>query len=231
MRRARPAARSSLPAQRRRAPLGAGRALAAAAIVALAAAPAASAPGPAGVEVTPAPGAALHDQILDKGREIRQAQADRRRVRARLADRIVDLYRTDPPGALELVLTSESLSGAMETYRLLERISGHDAGLAAAVDGAAARVARLRAERVALKQAWRDRLAAIAHCESRGRPDAISPGGAYRGKYQFDMKTWRAVGGRGDPAAAPEAVQDRLAAKLYRQRGPQPWPVCGPSAG
>ena len=31
----------------------------------------------------------------------------------------------------------------------------------------------------------------------------------------------------GDPAAAPEAVQDQLAAKLQAQRGSSPWPVCG----
>jgi hypothetical protein len=204
---------------------------AAAAAVALTAAPAASAESRPKVEVTPAPGAALHGQIMEKGREIRRAYVERRRVRARLAERLVDLYRADPPGALELVLTSDSLSDAVEAYRLLERISGHDAGLAAAVKGSAERIARLRAERAALKEAWEDRLAAIAHCESRGQPDAISPGGRYRGKYQFDRQTWRAVGGRGDPAAAPEREQDRLASKLYRQRGPQPWPVCGPPAG
>jgi Transglycosylase-like domain len=67
----------------------------------------------------------------------------------------------------------------------------------------------------------------IAHCESRGDPRAVSSGGTYRGKYQFDLTTWEAVGGRGDPAAAPEAVQDRMAARLYRMRGAAPWPVCG----
>jgi transglycosylase-like protein len=76
--------------------------------------------------------------------------------------------------------------------------------------------------------AWlRSTLESIAHCESRGDPRAVSPGGTYRGKYQFDLTTWVAVGGRGDPAAAPEAVQDRMAARLYRIRGSAPWPVCG----
>jgi transglycosylase-like protein len=70
-------------------------------------------------------------------------------------------------------------------------------------------------------------LEAIAHCESRGDPRAVSSGGTYRGKYQFDLTTWSAVGGRGDPAAAPEALQDRMAARLYRIRGSAPWPVCG----
>ncbi len=67
----------------------------------------------------------------------------------------------------------------------------------------------------------------IAQCESGGNPGAISPGGQYRGKYQFDPATWRAVGGSGDPAAAPEAEQDRRAAILYSRTGPSSWPVCG----
>jgi hypothetical protein len=66
----------------------------------------------------------------------------------------------------------------------------------------------------------------IARCESRGDPTAVSPDGVYRGKYQFDLPTWTEVGGLGDPAAAPEPLQDRLASRLYRQRGEAPWPVC-----
>jgi peptidoglycan hydrolase-like protein with peptidoglycan-binding domain len=67
----------------------------------------------------------------------------------------------------------------------------------------------------------------IAQCESGGNPRAVSPGGQYRGKYQFSRQTWRALGGRGDPADAPEWKQDRLALKLYRQSGTAPWPSCG----
>ncbi len=70
-------------------------------------------------------------------------------------------------------------------------------------------------------------LDAIAACESGGNPAAVSPGGAYRGKYQFDQGTWESVGGHGDPAAAPEAEQDYRAALLYARAGPSPWPVCG----
>jgi peptidoglycan hydrolase-like protein with peptidoglycan-binding domain len=66
----------------------------------------------------------------------------------------------------------------------------------------------------------------IAECESGGNPRAISPGGTYRGKYQFSRSTWRSLGGTGDPAAAPEWLQDRLALKLYRQAGTSPWPNC-----
>lgn len=70
-------------------------------------------------------------------------------------------------------------------------------------------------------------LQAIAQCESHGNPRAISPGGTYRGKYQFSFSTWASVGGRGDPAAASETEQDRRAAILYKTGGPGHWPVCG----
>ena len=66
----------------------------------------------------------------------------------------------------------------------------------------------------------------IAQCESGGNPSAVSADGTYRGKYQFDRETWRAMGGTGDPADAPEAEQDRIAAALLAQRGTAPWPVC-----
>jgi hypothetical protein len=70
-------------------------------------------------------------------------------------------------------------------------------------------------------------LESVAQCESGGNPAAVSPDGQYRGKYQFDQQTWESVGGSGDPAAAPEAVQDQKAAQLQAQRGSSPWPVCG----
>ena len=70
-------------------------------------------------------------------------------------------------------------------------------------------------------------LARIAQCESSGNPTAVSSSGQYRGKYQFSRATWRGLGGTGDPAKAPESVQDAMAAKLLAQRGTSPWPVCG----
>jgi peptidoglycan hydrolase-like protein with peptidoglycan-binding domain len=69
-------------------------------------------------------------------------------------------------------------------------------------------------------------LDAIAQCESGGNRSAVSADGTYRGKYQFDRATWRAMGGSGDPADASEAQQDRIAAKLLAARGTAPWPSC-----
>ena len=70
-------------------------------------------------------------------------------------------------------------------------------------------------------------LQAIASCESGANPRAISSDGTYRGKYQFSIATWQAVGGQGDPAAASEAEQDKRATMLYARSGPGQWPVCG----
>jgi peptidoglycan hydrolase-like protein with peptidoglycan-binding domain len=70
----------------------------------------------------------------------------------------------------------------------------------------------------------------IAACESGGDPTAVSADGQYRGKYQFSLETWRDMGGSGDPAEAPEAEQDRRAAALMQQAGPDAWPVCSQQA-
>jgi hypothetical protein len=67
----------------------------------------------------------------------------------------------------------------------------------------------------------------LVWCESRGDYRAVSPSGAYRGAYQFDLPTWWSVGGQGDPVDAPPAEQDARARLLYARRGSQPWPVCG----
>jgi hypothetical protein len=77
---------------------------------------------------------------------------------------------------------------------------------------------------VAPYASWLRRLRA---CESSGNPRAISPGGTYRGWYQFDRSTWRSVGGRGDPVRASRLEQSYRAVLLRQRRGIAPWPVCG----
>ena len=87
--------------------------------------------------------------------------------------------------------------------------------------------ADLRARRAGLTPGVKATLERIAACESRGNPRAVGGGGAFRGKYQFTYGTWAAVGGRGDPASAPEREQDLRAAMLLNRSGSSPWPVCG----
>jgi len=73
-----------------------------------------------------------------------------------------------------------------------------------------------------LSGAW----AKVANCESSGNPRAVNSAGYY-GLFQFDLQTWRSVGGSGNPAKASAAEQLMRAKKLYAQRGASPWPVCG----
>ncbi|MEU8917076.1 ubiquitin-like domain-containing protein [Streptomyces nigrescens] len=68
---------------------------------------------------------------------------------------------------------------------------------------------------------------ALAQCEAGGRPHAVDSSGTYGGLYQFDVATWRALGGRGRPQDAPAREQTYRAKKLYISRGASPWPVCG----
>ncbi|MFG2751926.1 ubiquitin-like domain-containing protein [Streptomyces xanthophaeus] len=69
--------------------------------------------------------------------------------------------------------------------------------------------------------------AALAQCESGGRPSATDPSGTYGGLYQFDVRTWQGLGGSGRPQDASGSEQTYRAKKLYVQRGASPWPHCG----
>ncbi|WP_375501892.1 peptidoglycan-binding protein [uncultured Jatrophihabitans sp.] len=59
-------------------------------------------------------------------------------------------------------------------------------------------------------------------CES-GNNYKINTGNDHYGAYQFDLSTWRSVGGSGYPQNASKAEQDARALILYRKRGWQPW--------
>ena len=59
-------------------------------------------------------------------------------------------------------------------------------------------------------------------CESTNRYD-INTGNGYYGAYQFDLSTWRSVGGSGRPDQASPTEQDYRALILYRNRGWSPW--------
>lgn len=72
-------------------------------------------------------------------------------------------------------------------------------------------------------RAW----ARLRECESHGNYAAVSASGKYRGAYQFDARSWRGVGGTGDPAAAAPAEQDLRASLLYAAQGARAWPHCG----
>jgi hypothetical protein len=133
----------------------------------------------------------------------------------------------------QLGLTADGVFGPM-TERAVKRFQGrHDLvpdGIVGPLTRGALGLKPFSARSLRRTSSYSVRVPAIlrriAECESGGDPRAISPGGTYRGKYQFSRLTWRNLGGTGDPADAPEWLQDRLALKLYRQSGTAPWPNC-----
>jgi hypothetical protein len=65
--------------------------------------------------------------------------------------------------------------------------------------------------------------ARLRECESANGYTIIGADGRHYGAYQFDLPTWRSVGGKGMPHQAAPAEQDFRALYLYRMRGWQPW--------
>lgn len=63
-------------------------------------------------------------------------------------------------------------------------------------------------------------------CESGGNY-ATDTGNGFYGAYQFTLSSWQAVGGSGNPAAAPPWEQDMRALRLRNASGTGNWPVCG----
>ncbi|MFN8109555.1 MAG: transglycosylase family protein [Thermoleophilia bacterium] len=260
----------------------------------------------------------LVGQIADNTRQQRDVAGSLAGSRAALAHRLAEIYAQGTPNLMDMVLSSGSLTSAIDSYELVKRAADGDAALIGRMRAAQATLTRLRGQlvrdhRVALRSkaeagarlselrslveqrrrllvaaqsslasaqraavrlaasraavaarptatpaqvltasggsppadatqstasptpvsapaggtaAAVAHLASIAQCESGGNPRAVSPSGQYRGKYQFSIATWQAIGGSGDPIDAPEAEQDRLALKLYLTAGPGQWPVC-----
>lgn len=83
-----------------------------------------------------------------------------------------------------------------------------------------------QANRWAVVRPYNAKLERMAYCESTGRWH-IATGNGYYGGLQFDMPTWRSVGGRGMPHWASKLEQKFRAVLLIRRAGYSPWPVCG----
>ncbi len=260
----------------------------------------------------------LQAEVRDNGRDLKIQTVVYGRAQERLAQRLVQLYTTEPPSTVEVLVSAGSLTGAVDSLEMLNRVQQQDRAVVVSIGKSRDRLKTLRTQLVADRaeaaqtrrhaadqltslralagqrqallgqarsslsslesqqaaqiaaigraqvQAQRAAspdatpaevtagvpqtasapsvgvaasppsggatapdLSGIAQCESGGNPAAVSPGGTYRGKYQFLPETWQAVGGTGDPAAASESEQDLRASILYEQVGASAWPVCG----
>ena len=86
---------------------------------------------------------------------------------------------------------------------------------ALAIGGAAAAtLVATPAANAAPLEAWE----ALAQCESGGNW-SINTGNGYYGGLQFSLSSWAAAGGTGNPAAASQAEQIRVAENLLQMQG------------
>jgi hypothetical protein len=72
--------------------------------------------------------------------------------------------------------------------------------------------------------------ARLRTCESGDRYH-LNTGNGYYGAYQFNLGTWRAIGGQGYPHRASPREQDSRALVLYHERGWRPWGGCARRLG
>ena len=71
---------------------------------------------------------------------------------------------------------------------------------------------------------------ALAQCESGGNW-AINTGNGYYGGLQFNLGTWQANGGTGNPASASRATQIAVAERVLASQGWGAWPACSAKLG
>lgn len=70
------------------------------------------------------------------------------------------------------------------------------------------------------------KLERMAYCESTSRW-YLNTGNGFYGGLQFDLQTWRSVGGSGYPHQNSKLEQKYRAVRLIKRRGYSPWPHCG----
>jgi peptidoglycan DL-endopeptidase CwlO len=84
-------------------------------------------------------------------RDLARARSMQRAAQGRLAERLVQLYTSDEPGALEVILGAESLDDMLDVLETRERVADQDAAIVEQVHAYRTRVAQ-RAQ-----QLWRAR--------------------------------------------------------------------------
>jgi peptidoglycan DL-endopeptidase CwlO len=84
----------------------------------------------------------LTSELRMTRRDLTRARSMQRAAQDRLADRLVQLYTSDEPGTLEVILGAESLDDVLEVLETRERVAGQDAAIVEQVHAYRTRVAQ-----------------------------------------------------------------------------------------
>lgn len=85
-----------------------------------------------------------------------------------------------------------------------------------------------RKRRAKVVRPYNTKLLRMRRCEWDPRQRwKTNTGNGYYGAFQFDMRTWRSVGGWSRPDLNSPLNQKYRAVLLIKRRGYSPWPNCG----
>jgi peptidoglycan hydrolase CwlO-like protein len=91
----------------------------------------------------------LRERIRQNTENLRIAKASFHTAQERLAERLVALYAEEPPSFMELLMSSGSISGAVNAHEVLDRLREQDAAIVVSIERSRVRLAAGRRELVA----------------------------------------------------------------------------------
>lgn len=159
----------------------------------------------------------LEDRIAATGEQLAAARVARRQAVQRLSDRLVAIYRAEPPSLVEILLTSGDLTAAVDAQSALETIGDADRGIVDRLDATRARLTALAADLRADRAAAEANVAATR--ERRDRLDGlIAERRAVLDRAQARLDTIIADRARARAASAARARDERAAEGTLRRR-------------
>ena len=171
--------------------------------------------------------AELRQRIRENTENLRIARASHRTAQERLAERLVMLYAEEPPSFVELLMSSGSISGAVNAHEVLDRLREQDVAIVVSIERSRVRLANGREALIA------DRAEAEAQLAEASARDAELRGltAARRAVLDRARGVLRGLVSQAQVAAAAQRHEQALAA---RAAAAAPAPVAysaGPAQG
>ena len=109
----------------------------------------------------------IQDRIAKNRRLLSAAKRDLEAKREVLADRLVNLYVTPDPSLVNVLVSSGSVTGAVDAVELLDAVGQQDASIVQTLNETRDRLQRLRAELLSDRESAQDEVAAAERQRQR----------------------------------------------------------------
>ena len=168
--------------------------------------------------------AQLRQRIRDNTATLKVARASHRASQERLAQRLVALYAEEPPSFMELLMSSGSISGAVNAHEVLDRLREQDAAIVVSIERSRVRLAKGREALIA------DRAEAEAQLAEASARDAELRSLTAARRAVLD-RARGSLRGLIDQAQLAAAQRQHEAALTARAAAPAAVPVSAPAGG